>query len=169
VLAVVSVSDADDQSVQPVSYYVNNLLNIKGVQRANMFTWNAVAPLQQQPPAGCSYDGTGNTAPRYTSMVQQTNGVLEEICTPDWSKSLQEIGKNAFGYRTTFFLTATPDLTGGKVISVSIDGQALPPTDSRGATVWDYDATANAVNFQPLFVPEPGQTLTITYYVACIP
>ncbi|MFT3836819.1 MAG: choice-of-anchor D domain-containing protein [Myxococcaceae bacterium] len=169
VLAVVSVSDADDQSVQPVSYYVNNLLNIKGIQRANMFTWNAVAPLQQQAPAGCTYDGTGNTAPRDTSMVQQTNGVIEEICTPDWAKSLQEIGKNAFGYRTTFFLTATPDLTGGKVITVSIDGTPLASTDSRGATVWSFDATANAVNFQPLFVPEPGQTLTITYYVACIP
>ena len=31
------------------------------------------------------------------------------------------------------------------------------------------DSTSNAVNFEPLFVPEPGKTLTITYFVACIP
>ncbi|MBI3183514.1 MAG: hypothetical protein HYZ28_15360, partial [Myxococcales bacterium] len=48
-----------------------------------------------------------------------------------------------------------------------IDGQTVPATDSRGATVWTYDPVSNSVNFEPMFVPEPGQTLTITYYVTC--
>ena len=172
-LAVVSVSDADDQSPSPVSYYVNNLLNIKGVQHANAFSWNAIAPLSYtgpDPSTNCIYDDPAwNGAARDRSMVQQTNGVEEEICNPDWAKALQQIGKNAFGYRTNFYLTATPDQTNGKVISVSIDGVDLPSVDSRGANVWTYDPAGTAVDFQPLFVPEPGQTLTITYYVQCIP
>jgi len=166
VLAVVSVSDADDQSPLPVSFYVNQLLNIKGAQQATMFSFNAIGPFLASSPGGCSYDQTG---PRTLAAVIATNGVKEEICTPDWSKALEQIGKNAFGYRTNFFLTSTPDLTAGKVIQVKIDGVVLDPVDSRGAQVWTYDSTGNSLNFEPLFVPEPGKTLTITYFVACIP
>ena len=102
-------------------------------------------------------------------MVANTNGVKEEICTADWAKALEQLGKSAFGYRTNFFLNAVPDLSGGKQILVQVDGITLPQVDSRGATVWTYDSVANSVNFEPMFVPEPGQTLTITYRVVCIP
>ena len=166
VLAVVTVSDADDQSPQPVAYYVNLLLNIKGAQQASQFSFNSVGPFLSSAPSGCSYDFVG---PRTLAAVTATAGVKEEICTPDWSKALEQIGKNAFGYRTNFFITATPDLTAGKTIVVKIDGMQLDPVDSRGAQVWTYDSTGNSVNFEPLFVPEPGKTLTITYFVACIP
>ncbi|MBM4379559.1 MAG: hypothetical protein FJ086_09710, partial [Deltaproteobacteria bacterium] len=83
--------------------------------------------------------------------------------------TLQQLGKTAFGFRTNFFLNASPDLTGGKVIDVKIDGVAIPATDNRGAAIWTYDSVANSVNFEPSYVPEPGQTMTITYYVACYP
>ncbi|MBS1149959.1 MAG: putative lipoprotein, partial [Myxococcaceae bacterium] len=166
VLAVVAVSDADDQSPLAVAIYVNQLLNIKGAQQATQFSYNSIGPYLASPPSGCSYDQTG---PRSLQAVVATNGVKEEICTPDWSKALEQIGKNAFGYRTNFFLTSSPDLTAGKTIVVKIDGVQLDPVDSRGAQVWTYDSTGNSVNFEPLFVPEPGKTLTITYFVACIP
>ncbi len=167
VLAVVTVSDADDQSPLPVSFYVNQLLNIKGAQQATQFSFNAVGPFLASPPTGCTYDGS--SGPRSLAAVTATAGVKEEICTPDWSKALEQIGKRAFGYRTNFFLTSTPDLTAGKTVIVKIDGVQLDPVDSRGAQVWTYDSTGNSVNFEPLFVPEPGKTLTITYFVACIP
>jgi hypothetical protein len=131
VLAVVSVSDADDQSPQPVAFYLNQLINIKGVQQASKFTFNAVAPLLTSAPTGCSYDGS--SGPRTGAAVTATSGVLEEICTVDWSKTLEKIGQSAFGYRTTFFLTSTPDLTAGKTVTVKIDGVQLDPVDSRGA------------------------------------
>jgi hypothetical protein len=51
---------------------------------------------------------------------------------------------------------------------VAIDGQMLPPLDGRGARVWRYDSAINAVIFEPLYVPEPGKTLTISYRVACL-
>jgi hypothetical protein len=166
VLSVVSVSDADDQSPLPVAFYVNQLLNIKGAQKASMFSYNSIGPYLPSAPGGCSYDQTG---PRSLAAVVATNGVKEEICTPDWSKALEQIGKFTFGFRTNFYLTSSPDLSSGKQVDVRIDGVKLEPLDSRGAQVWTYDSTGNSVNFEPLFVPEPGKTLTITYFVACIP
>jgi hypothetical protein len=100
-------------------------------------------------------------------MVTALGGIKEEICSPNWATALEQVGKNAFGYRTNFFLIATPDTS--KPIVVKIDGVALANIDSRGATVWTYDPVGNSVNFEPLYVPEPGKTLTITYYVQCIP
>jgi hypothetical protein len=99
-------------------------------------------------------------------MVQQTNGVKDEICTTDWAKTMEKIGPTAFGFRTNFFLTSQPDATGGP-ISVAIDQQAVAQVDSRGATVWTWDPVANSVDFQPMFAPQPGQTLTITYATTC--
>ncbi len=176
VLAVVCVSDAIDQAAQPASYYLNQLQNIKGAQRPGLFTYNVVGPFNGNPPSGCYYDGGADDG-KHAYMVTQTNGVREEICTPDWAKALENIGKNAFGFRTNFFLTARPDgaadvdpnTPGTQSVIVAIDGTTLPPTDVRGARVWEYDSTNNSVNFEPLYVPEPGKTLTVTYRVACIP
>ncbi len=164
-LAIVCVTDEPEQSPDPVTYYYNNFLNIKGAKRANMFSLSAIAGFTTPIPSGCSYTpDNGN----YAQMVQMTNGVKENICTPNWAKTLEALGKTAFGFRTNFFLNGTPDLTNGKTITVTIDGQNIPATDSRGSTVWTYDPVANSINFEPMFVPEPGQTLEITYYVACL-
>ncbi len=165
-LAVVVVTDAPDQSANTVPFYFDSFLNIKGKSRANMFTFNAVAGFNPTPPTGCVYD-MGADDGRYAAMVSQTNGVKEEICTADWSKALEKLGKTAFGFRTTFFLNGIPDPARLNDIVVKIDGVNVPKTDSRGALVWKYSTVANAIEFEPMFVPEPGQTLTITYYVAC--
>lgn len=167
-LAVVCVSDARDQSPNSVAFYANQLLNIKGAQRASQFSYNGVVPTLPSAPSGCSYDdSTAGNDPKHGQMIQNLGGIKEEICNPDWAKALEQIGKNAFGYRTNFFLIATPDTS--KPIVVKIDGVVLANVDSRGATVWTYDPVGNSVNFEPLYVPEPGKTLTITYYVQCIP
>lgn len=165
-LAVVVVTDAIDQSPQPATFYYNSLMNVKGIKRANMFTYNVIGPFNPNPPSGCYYDGSSDDG-RHAYLVGQTNGVKEEICTPDWAKSLEQLGKTAFGFRTNFFLNAVPDLSGGKTITVEINGVTMPQVDSRGSTVWTYDPVANSINFEPMFVPEPGDTLSITYYVTC--
>ena len=92
----------------------------------------------------------------------------EEICTPNWATALENIGKNAFGFRTNFFLTGTPDFGNGNVITVEIDGMPVPSVDSRMSRVWHYDAATNSIIFEPLYVPEPGKTMTVHYKVACL-
>ncbi len=168
-LAIIGVSDAKDQSAQTAAFYLNAFLNIKGFKRANMFTFNSIGPYLASPPSPCSYDLDAPDDGRLRNMVLNTNGVREEICTPDWARTLEQLSKIAFGYRTNFFLSSLPDLTGGKEPQVSVNGVVLTKTDPRGATVWTYDPVANSVNFEPLYVPEPGQTLNITYQAVCVP
>ena len=79
-LAVVLVTDARDQGRQSASYYVNSFLNIKGFNKANMFTFNAIAGFNPKPPSTCTYD-EGPDDGTYAAVVQQTNGIREEICT----------------------------------------------------------------------------------------
>lgn len=163
VLAVVCVTDALEQADQPISFYLNQLLNIKGVQRPNLFSYNVIGPFSNLG-AGCSTEGIDDG--RHMSLVTGSNGLREEICTPNWATALENIGKGAFGFRTTFFLNGTP--AAGNQVEVAIDGQMLPQTDARGARVWRYDSAINAVVFEPLYVPEPGKTLTVSYRVACL-
>ncbi|MGA9524049.1 MAG: hypothetical protein WBV82_21490, partial [Myxococcaceae bacterium] len=59
-----------------------------------------------------------------------------------------------------------PDLSGGP-IKVVINGTPIPAVDNRGANVWVYDSVSNSVNFEPMYVPEPGQTMTIEYNTTC--
>ena len=61
---------------------------------------------------------------------------------------------------------SVPDLAAGP-IEVVINGTPIPAVDNRGADVWVYDSVSNSVNFEPMYVPEPGQTMTITYHTTC--
>jgi hypothetical protein len=126
-----------------------------------MFTFNLIGPLQAEAPGNCTYDPDPNST-SYQWMVGQTKGVQDEICNANWAQALKDLGKTAFGFRTSFFLNASPDFTGGKQIVVKVDGVVAPSTD------WSYDAAANAVKFIPAKTPGPGQTLSISYYVGCL-
>ncbi len=166
-LAVLVISDEEEQSPQAPSYYLNSFLNIKGFKRANQFTFSAIAGFVQPVPTGCNY--TYDVNDRYRELVINSGGVRENICTPDWAATLQQLGKTAFGYRSVFFLNAVPDLSAGKVLAVAVDGNALPELTGAGVRNWTYDPVANALRFEPAAVPTAGQTLAITYTVGCLP
>ncbi len=170
-LAVVVISDAGDQSPQPLSYYENRLLNVKGFNRKSMFTFSNIGPYNrpfagQAPvaPNNCSYDEYSESA-RYETLVGSTGGVKAEICTTSWNATLQNLGKTAFGYRTQFYLSTSPDTSGGKTITVKVNGQPV----ASGATTWTFDTATNAVTFASAAAPGPGQPVTVTYTTACFP
>lgn len=173
ILAVVAVTDAADQCPAAATIYENQLRNIKGAQHGNLFSYNVIGPFSIQT-TGCSWDEFSPDVSKHLYLVNAFSGVKDEICTPNWSTTLENLGKTAFGYRTNFFLTAEPDLTGGNSIEIKIDHgdgagpQTLAPVDSRGAPVWSYDSVSNSVVFQPLYVPAPGDVMTVTYHVACL-
>ncbi|MCC6336893.1 MAG: choice-of-anchor D domain-containing protein [Myxococcales bacterium] len=160
-LAVVIISDAGDQSPQPVSYYQNRLINVKGFNRLSMFTFSTIGPLLPSEPSGCTYDGGGDVA-RYRAITNYTSGVTDEICNSNWATTLQNLGRTAFGFRTQFFLNNVPDLSMGQTISVMVNGQPVP------AANWTYDSASNSIKFTSTTTPGPGQTLTVTYNTACL-
>jgi hypothetical protein len=165
-LAVVVVSDAADQSSQPVSYYLDLLLNVKGVNRRSQFTFSNIGPYLTAPPPNCTYDDSRDPT-RYKAVVDATSGVAAEICTTDWSAPLTRLGNIAFGYRTQFFLNAVPDLTGSHTITVRRNGglQALSMT-CPGSTVC-FDARSNSIQFNAAAAPAGGDTVTVTYSNGC--
>jgi len=165
VLGVIGISDADDQSSLPLSASVARFLDTK--ERATDVTFNGMR-LFTMPPMSCLYEGPPGT-PNFAAAIALMNGSEGDICATSWTADLERIGKVAFGYRTDFYLNAEPDLSGGHVIVVHIDGVMVPAVATNGATVWTFDPLSNAVVFEPVFAPEPGDTLTMTYSVACIP
>ncbi len=172
-LAIVVVSDAEDQSNQTVAFYQSFFMNIKGFRRANMFSLSGIIPTLASAPAGCSYDpDVTGTSTRVKDIVAATGGVYDEICTSNWAKALEKLGQTAFGYRTRFFLTNPPDIDPTKSLDASIqvlvDGLPYPSVGSQGEVNWTYNSQAQAIDFDPMAVPQPGQTLTVTYHVACL-
>ena len=159
-LGIVSVSDAEDQSPQTVSFYVNQLLNVKPPGRV---TFSAIAPLQATSPiAGCTYDGGRRRAtdPRRRHRARRlVAGDLHARLEAGPARPGPQRLRSVFG----------ADLTAGRNITVKVSATAVPSTAGGGATVWSYDVTANRLIFEPAYVPAPGDAVTATYFVACIP
>jgi hypothetical protein len=160
-LAIVVVTDARDQSQLPAATYYNILRNVKGIQRANMFTFNLIGPQRAIAPDGCKYDTSGklSDAGRYEGLVHLTGGALGEICSTNWAQSLTALGQTVFGFRTIFFLNGTPDLA--TALDVRVDGKAVSSTD------YQYDPASNSIQFTTTKTPQPGQNLTVTYRTMC--
>jgi hypothetical protein len=166
-LAVVVISDASDQSTQPVTYYQNLLVNVKGFQRLSYFTFSAITPTLGTPPGNCTYDDTGANSTRYAPVVQYTSGVADEICNSNWAATLQNLGRTAFGYRTQFYLNNSPDQAMAAV-TVRVNGMPVMgcPSES-GCTTWWYDAASNSIKFAATATPQPGDPLEIQYVQSC--
>jgi hypothetical protein len=156
-LLVIVMTDEMEQSPQSLNFYYSYLLNIKGARRANMFSWSSI----------CSIDpgDTGNYGDRYIEMSKRTGGVTSSIHTANWSVDLEKLGLQAFGYKSAFLLTSTPDIS---TIEVRINGNLVPQSDPE-STYWSYDPLTNIVQFSPQAIPEPGQTLEVSYSVLCGP
>lgn len=160
-LAVVIISDASDQSTQPVSYYQNLLVNVKGFQRLSYFTFSAITPRGAMT-TNCAYDDTNATSTRYDPVVQFTGGISDEICNTNWAATLQNLGRTAFGYRTQFYLNNTPDQAMAQIV-VKVNGMVVPP----GPTTWTFDAASNSIKFNSTATPQPGVPLEIEYTQSC--
>jgi hypothetical protein len=152
-LAVVFLSDEDDSSPGAVSYYETFFKALKGNNPALLSFSAIVGPedLRSCPTAS----GSGS---RYIALARATDGVVENICTPDWAASLEKLGQNTFGARRSFELTETP--ADPAAITVNVNG--APQT-----TGWSYDAGLNAIVFTADGVPPPGSIIDVTYPLGC--
>ena len=154
-LALVFVSDEDDQSPQTVSFYLTFFQSLKKNDPSMLTMSSIVAPADLATCTTASSSGL-----RYMEASAKTGGFVESICTSDWATSLEKLSANAFGPKTTFPLTAKPS-DAAKVV-VKVNGTAVP-----AAGKWHYDAAANAVIFDPVSAPVGGSRVEITYPLGC--
>lgn len=155
-LAIIIVTDAPDQSSEPIDYFMTRLPLVKGPRRIHQVSFSAIGPFT---PAGpmCSVEGVDPG--RYQALVTKTSGVKSDICTSNWARDLEALGRSALGPRSSFFVRNPPDTQ--QPIDVQVNGQSV-------SNAWNYDPNANAIVFQPAQAPGAGTTLTVTYQSVCL-
>jgi len=147
-LSVVIISDEDDQSDRPTSFYSSFFLGLKGPGRAEDVSVNVVVGK------GCGFQAEEGV--RYQAVAQATGGMVEAICTDDWGEALGRLAEQSFGYTLTFPLTEVPE----GAITVRVDGNTV-------TSGWSYDPARNAVVFEEDSAPAPGAWIEVTYVPAC--
>jgi hypothetical protein len=158
-LAVVYVTDAEDQSAFTPADAIDRYMAIKGQRALNRVSFSGLVPTGALS-GTCSYD----TAPsgRYQAVIAAFGGAYEEVCNHASAAPWQRLGDVVAGRRARYFLAAKPASAAG--ITVRVGGVALP-TGS-----FTYDAATNSVvPSASLPLPIPGQPVTATFTPACVP
>lgn len=96
---------------------------------------------------------------RYLQAATLTGGLVGDICSPDWSGMLTDLGLNASGVRDRFQLSygAVEDS-----IVVTVDGEEVVEDPILG---WQYDAGTWFIHFAPSAIPPRGSEIAATYTI----
>jgi len=162
-LAVIALSDADDESFGGVAYYARLLRSAKGRGWENFTSFSAIAGTL---PDGCyspgeeTFFGSKADPPvRLADMVRRTGGVLASICDPHFDQSLTRVAEALNTLKRIFPLTLKPDPA---TIAVLIDGAPIKQDAANG---WQYRPEINSIEFAGDYVPPPGATISIFYAI----
>ncbi len=150
-LAVVFVSDEEDQSAQTVEFYATHLRSLK--PNPSQITVSAIVGPHDL--ATCPTASSSGS--RYMDLARRTGGVVDSICTADWATSLEKLSQNAFGPSTVFQLSQRPG--DPSKLRVRVNG-----LDVGG---WRYDPAANTVVFEQSTAPAAGSSIEIKYPLGC--
>ncbi len=153
-LAIVAISDEDDQSLLPDEVLMDAMWAAKGFDRSRVFFHAIAGPL----PSGCPY---ANRALRYSEMVAMTGGLFLGICSDDWSLLLASLGLDVFRRRDRFGLAHLADEA---TIEVRVDGVPIPPSAVSGFT---YDPDGRWIRFTEDRLPGEGATIEVSYVPRC--
>ena len=140
---LVGVSDEPEQSVNTYAYYVSLFQGLK--TNPDDVVFHAIGGDY---PSGCG----GNDA--YTGMYEAsvaTGGLFLSICATDWATQLEALAEGSAQDLTSFALTQQPVPS-----TIEVDLNGLPTTVG-----WSYNPTDNAIDFDPDYVPEGGDTIEV--------
>jgi len=180
-LAIIWISDENDQSNGPIAGYVNYFKQLKGEDMVKGYAIVGDPPTSENPNGGCLGDdfeggggpfgggGKGTKAKngdRYVNAAKMLGGFWYSICkfgkeNIDQPPLLEQIGKDAFKPVNVFPLSEEPS-PGTLVVTVN---------DDLCEQGWTYDTEKQAVIFDiesPCF-PGPSAKLTILYEAICYP
>jgi hypothetical protein len=154
-LAVVIVSDAVDQSPQPISYYASRLLGAKGAGNQRLVSVSVIGPFADPTPAGCTIDSVPDVG-GYDQVIAPSHGLKSDICSSNWAADLNTLGSSILGVLPSRFPLTSAPAPGS--ITVAVNG--APTT-----TGWTWDPVQNAVVFTT--APATGVHVDISYGPAC--
>ena len=156
-LAVIMVSDEEDQSDGSVNLYIDFFRNLKGFRNPQLVSVSAIAG---DVPGGCATAAEGR---RYQQAVQALNGQFGSVCSSSWNAMLQNIGLGVFALRSTWTLSRQADPS---TITARVNGTSVPQNGTNG---WSYDAASNTITFHGSAIPPPGARIEVKYGAICLP
>lgn len=160
-LAIVVLTDEDDNSLEPDGLFEAFFKSIKGPGGESRVKVHAIATPVDEP---CVTDMRfGQPGYRYKAMTQAMGGLFFNICLEDWQPVLQNLGLDVFTLLTKWTLSqaAAPG-----TVTVTVDGVPIPPGNQNG---YVYSPATNTVEFFGAAVPQPGQEVTFDYLGNCTP
>jgi hypothetical protein len=162
-LAVIAVSDGDDDSLGPVGYYARFLREVKGQGNENLVTFSTISgdlPSGCQPAIDAQFYGSrADAAVRFTGLARATNGVVGSICDTNFQDTLIQIAEALNTLRKIFPLSLAPDLG---TLTVTVNGTPIPRDANTG---WTYVASVNAIEFLGSYVPPPNADIRLQYAI----
>ncbi|MCC7384791.1 MAG: choice-of-anchor D domain-containing protein [Deltaproteobacteria bacterium] len=156
-LAIVAMSDEEDQSLESDDLLRDFFFSIKGRSRVKV---HAIAGPTTEP---CVTDIRIQAGYRYERMARETGGTFHNICLEDWSPVLAALGLNVFTPISEWQLSqaAVP-----ASVTVTVDGRPVSWSIVNGFT---YDVGTNTVQFHGAAVPGPNQQIDVDYLGNCRP
>lgn len=157
-LALIFVSDEEDQSISDVAFFIDYFRAIKGTRNTNMLEVYAIVG---DSPNGCATAAAGK---RYIEVADACNPHDDmhfmSICSDDYQPVYDTLAENLFALRNQFFLSrlADPD-----TIVVTINGEVA------SEDYWTYHEPSNSITFPADDPPERGAEITVEYDTLCIP
>ncbi len=158
-LALIFVSDEEDQSTASNLAFRDYLYSVKGSYRPDRITVHAIAGDPDAPV--CLDDPWLTPSERYPLLTRETGGTFQDVCTPDYSPLLGTLGDTILAPTNRFDLEQPADPA---TIQVEVDGVpvAVDPIDG-----YSFDAAANAIRLNGASRPVPRASVAITYGDDC--
>lgn len=162
-LAVIALSDGDDESFGTVGYYARYLREVKGQGNEGIVTFSTISgdlPDGCQSQRDAQYWGSrAEASVRFTDMARRTGGVVGSICDLSFENTLVQIAEALNTLRKIFPLSLKPDVA---TIQVKVNGAVIPRDPTNG---WTYVQSVNAIEFLGTYVPPPAADIQIQYAI----
>jgi len=161
-LSIIVISDEQDHTQEPIlPEFIDWLANLK--QKPEDVTFSSIVCLRDFSLNGIPCSINPSIAPsvgsKYMSVTNAIGGVLWDIREDDWSQVLDQLGLQAAGLRTEFFLR---DLPVPYTIDVSVNTEDNYVYTFVIDQDFTYDPIRNSITFLS-YVPPQKATIYIKY------
>ncbi|MBX9767239.1 MAG: hypothetical protein K2X47_08210 [Bdellovibrionales bacterium] len=138
-LAVIFITDAEDQSMMSDSDFISFLKNLKGGDENRILSYGALVSVPD-PANNCTQDSGDPKKLEY--VINTFKGTFYSLCDPDYGPKLAKIAENLkFRVTNTIYLDQRPKVS---TLRVDFGSESIPNDPIEG---WTYVPSINAVVF----------------------
>ncbi len=138
-LAVIFITDAEDQSTMSEGDFINFLKNLKGGDENRVLSYGALVSVPD-PAKNCSQDS--GDPKKLERVINHFKGTFYSLCDPDYGPKLAKIAENLkFRVTNVIYLDQRPKLG---TLRVEFGTDVIPNDPING---WTYNVRTNAVVF----------------------